>query len=37
MTSTATLAIGVFLRAAFDLALVLGGLALPFVFVGFIG
>ena len=35
MDSTVILTIGVFARAAFDFGLVLSGLALPFVLVGF--
>lgn len=36
MGSTAILTMGLVARAAFDLALVLGGLALPFLLVGFL-
>jgi hypothetical protein len=37
MASPLILMTGVFLRAAFDIALVLSGLALPFVLVGCLG
>ena len=35
MGSTVILTIGIFARAAFDLALVMSGLALPFVLIGY--
>ena len=37
MGSTAILTMGFVARAAFGLALVLGGLALPFAMIGFVG
>ena len=37
MSTTFALTVGLVARAAFDLGLVLSGLGLPFLFIGFLG